>query len=197
MELPAWMRWVAGWVTASIGCWMKKTIGGNRPNLRPAGTVHARHRVRLFLRDLKLPGLCLPGRRLPVGWSVQCLLGASVPSRPSRDGSPYSHHRQRWSRHHRHQACSPIRLRWMRMTPGQTMTASAWIAGSDRGTAHPVHSQLIHHQLIHRQRSHRAQPPGDPCHVPVVVASDRLSAQSPDCSTPRTVPRFGSTGAMA
>ena len=47
MGHPAWMRWVAGWVIASIGCWMKKTIGGNRPNLRRAGTAHARHRAQL------------------------------------------------------------------------------------------------------------------------------------------------------
>ena len=131
MGHPAWMRWVAGWVIASIGCWMKKTTGGNRPNTRRAGTAHARHRARLFLR-------------LPVEWSDQCLLGGSrSPSRPSRDGSPCSHHRQRWSRHHRHQAFSPIRLCRRRMTPGPTMTTFAWIA--DRA-AHPVNHRLIYHR---------------------------------------------------
>lgn len=162
MEPLDWMRWVAGWVTASIGCWTKTTTGGNRPNLPRAGTAHGRHRAHL----------CRPGRRLPVEWSGQWLMAASVLSRPFRDGSLCSHHRQQWSLH---QGWSPIPLiqspsSWM--MPGRTMTVSAWIAGSARGADHRVQRRLTL-----RLRLPHAPLLGDRCRAPAVAATDRLLAQ--------------------
>ena len=171
MGHPAWMRWVAGWVIASIGCWMKKTTGGNRPNLRRAGTAHARHRARLFLR-------------LPVEWSDQCLLGGSVPSRPSRDGSPCSHHRQRWSR----TASAPS----VQPDPVVSEADDAWPDDDNfrvdrwKRSSGVIHHRLIYHRLtLHRWLRH-APPPGDRCLAPVAAAIEQLLALKAFCATVST-----------